>query len=332
MNNKFVVITSINPPNEAISQFAKWPGWDVVVVGDRKTPEPWAYPNVTYLNIEQQHDMFGEFGNFVSSIPENTYLRKMIGYIYAIRHGANLIFESDDDNIPYPDASEIVESHLPPETRKQGRHGRHDSGWHNVYRSFGSKKCWPRGFPLELINKSHPQIGYGNNSWGILQFLADEDPDVDAIYRMSNGESVLFENKEKIILDAGTYCPVNSQATLWTEETFPLLFLPFGVADRVTDILRGYIATTCLWKENYSVAYASPIVYQKRNAHNLFHDFMQEQPLYLYADQWRRMLISLKTKTMIDTYRAALQQLSTGGFITPDNIELYEEFLLEIGR
>ena len=36
--------------------------------------------------------------NFAKICPENNYARKNIGYLYAIKNGAKLIFETDDDN------------------------------------------------------------------------------------------------------------------------------------------------------------------------------------------------------------------------------------------
>ena len=36
--DKFIVITSIFPPTEAIEKFAKLKDWKVVLVGDIKTP------------------------------------------------------------------------------------------------------------------------------------------------------------------------------------------------------------------------------------------------------------------------------------------------------
>ena len=34
-------------------------------------------------------------------LPENHYCRKMYGYLHAIHHGAEIIVDTDDDNIPY---------------------------------------------------------------------------------------------------------------------------------------------------------------------------------------------------------------------------------------
>lgn len=328
--SKFIIITSINRPTESIFEFCKWEDWQVIVVGDRKTPADWNCDNVIYLSIEKQYDEFGEFARV---IPENTYTRKMLGYVYAIKNGAAAIFESDDDNIPYPDSVKIINQLIMKADRVTGERRQSDNRWLNVYELFGAPMCWPRGFPLEFVNKSSSDtvVGTDNKPWAITQFLADEDPDVDAIYRMINGHSVYFARERKFIFDEGTYCPINSQATLWLPEAFPLLFLPTGISDRVTDILRGYIASTCLWKGNYSVAFASPIVFQKRNYHNLNSDFLQEIPLYLNADKWCKSLLQVENASIIDCYRSAIKVLLNSHAFPENNLTIYDMFLYAAG-
>lgn len=80
-NKKFIIITSINPPTAAVEEFSKWDGWTTVVVGDRKSPVDCNWGNVVYLSLEKQKELFPDFCGF---LPENTYLRKMIGYLYAL--------------------------------------------------------------------------------------------------------------------------------------------------------------------------------------------------------------------------------------------------------
>jgi len=318
---KYIIITSINAPGEAVTRFAKWKDWQVVVVGDLKTPEGWQHDDVIYLNLDQQYDLFGDFAH---SIPQNTYARKMFGYAYVIKHGADVIFESDDDNIPYKDTDKTVNDLLDGD-RTEGERYRSNTGWTNVYKLFGTSRCWPRGFPLEFIKQDRTEEGVDNKPWAVAQFLVDRDPDTDAIYRMTDGHAVYFLPDRKIILDEGTYCPFNSQATLWTREAFPLMFLPVGISDRVRDILRGYMATACLWKAGRSVAFFGPGVFQKRNSHDLHDDFMQEIPLYQNADSWSRLLRGSPG------YHEALKRLVDTGDIHEVNLKIYDLFLSAAG-
>ena len=41
MNNKWIVVTTINSPTEDVKKLAAIDGWKVVVVGDTKTPADW---------------------------------------------------------------------------------------------------------------------------------------------------------------------------------------------------------------------------------------------------------------------------------------------------
>ena len=40
-HDKWIVITSINPPTEDVKKLAKISGWKVVMVGDTKSPKDW---------------------------------------------------------------------------------------------------------------------------------------------------------------------------------------------------------------------------------------------------------------------------------------------------
>lgn len=67
-------------------------------VADTKTPLDWQAPtNVDFLSVAKQH----ELGYKITSLlPYKSYARKMIGYLYAMEHGAQVIYETDDDNAP----------------------------------------------------------------------------------------------------------------------------------------------------------------------------------------------------------------------------------------
>ncbi|MBU3607780.1 hypothetical protein [Polynucleobacter nymphae] len=325
-NKKFIVITSINHPTIAVEEFSKWSGWTTIVVGDRKSPTNGNWENIKYLSLEDQKDLFPEFCSF---LPENTYIRKMVGYLYAFKNGAEAIFESDDDNIPYANACEQVELDLT-SSRERGQIISSGSGWANIYKEFGALDCWPRGYPLQYIQESTEEERPLNSiafPWGVMQYLADEDPDVDAIYRMTHSSPVYFARDRLFRLKENTFCPFNSQATLWLPEAFPLMFLPIGKSDRVTDILRGYMSLACLWKSGRTLAYSSPVVYQKRNFHNLFKDFEQELDLYKHGDEWSKLLMKLPYQKPNDAFISALDLMVEKGFLPKLNLEAFRHFV-----
>ena len=93
--SKWIVITTIQLPTKPVETLSKLPGWSVVVVGDTKTPSNWAHPNCVFLSVERQRELNYRIHRL---LPYRAYSRKNIGYIFAVRHGAKVIYETDDDN------------------------------------------------------------------------------------------------------------------------------------------------------------------------------------------------------------------------------------------
>src|ERR1039457_962260 len=60
----------------------------------------------------------------------------------------------------------------------------------------------------------------------IQQGLANEDPDVDAIYRLLLPLPISFRTDRRLALGRGTWCPFNSQNTAWFPAAYPLMYLP----------------------------------------------------------------------------------------------------------
>lgn len=41
MHEKWLVVTTISEPTEDVKKLAQVKGWKLLIVGDKKTPEPW---------------------------------------------------------------------------------------------------------------------------------------------------------------------------------------------------------------------------------------------------------------------------------------------------
>lgn len=267
---KWIVITTINPPTPAIDKIAELceKGWSAVVVGDTKTPPDWHKGGVDFFSVKDQKEMFGEFADL---IPYRHYCRKNLGYLYAMSKGADVILETDDDNIPYSSFGTSIGRSVSGRVAK-------GNGWFNVYKHFTSENIWPRGLPLdEIHNAGELSNQEGKRDCLIQQFLADRDPDVDAIYRLVFKGDLFFDQSAKpIILEPGAWCPFNSQNTLFWKEAFPLLYLPCHVSFRMTDIWRSFVAQAALWASGQTLAFLPATVEQIRNPHDLTKDFEQE--------------------------------------------------------
>lgn len=272
-SEKWIVVTTIQYPTPQLHKLSQIPGWKLVVVGDKKTPADWHLDHCEYLSPQRQIELGYELSTL---LPWNHYSRKNIGYLFAIENGAKVIYETDDDNVPFDGLnfcpSESVLACLIS-----------DELCVNIYSYFGHPEIWPRGFPLEKIgNKTHfdtaPQTSC---KIGIEQGVVNGSPDVDAIFRLTQDRLIKFDPKPPCYLPQGVFCPFNSQNTFFHEIAFSTLYLPSTVSMRVSDIWRGYIAQKMIWSLGAVVAFSGPNAEQDRNEHNLMHDFNLEMDLYL---------------------------------------------------
>lgn len=140
----------------------------------------------------------------------------------------------------------------------------------------------PEDFPLEFLNdRSDVSQRAALQHCPLQQGMANDNPDVDAVYRMTSVLPITFEMPDNVALAANAWCPFNSQNTTWFKEAFPLMYLPSFCSFRMTDIWRSFIAQRIAWTCNWSLMFHGPTVYQERNEHNLLRDFEEEIPGYL---------------------------------------------------
>jgi hypothetical protein len=154
----------------------------------------------------------------------------------------------------------------------------------NVYRFFTDAHIWPRGLPLDQIQSAilaFEDLGQAEVDCPIQQGLSNENPDVDAIYRLTLPLPQSFRTDRRVALGANSWCPFNSQNTTWWRDASPLLYLPAYCSFRMTDIWRSFVAQRIAWANEWNILFHEPTVEQERNEHNLMRDFRDEVPGYL---------------------------------------------------
>lgn len=322
--DKWVVITSINYPTDAIKKLALLSDWQVVVVGDKKTPADWVWPNCIFLSHEKQLELNYRITKF---LPWNHYCRKMIGYLYAIQHGAQIIYDTDDDNC-------LINDSIYYEPKENKVHIV-DSNEKivNPYIYFGQPTVWPRGYPLKKILKNNNCFFHVDRARNLVQQgLADGDPDVDAIFRLTRGQEIIFDQKKSISCKPGVLSPFNSQNTIFYYEAFWGLFLPTTTSFRVCDIWRGYFTQRLLWEMDGALLFIAPTVYQNRNEHDLLKDFIDEIDLYTKSDNLIEFLLSWKPKstTLYDLIIELTSQMIRNDFYKEAEIDLMNSWLLDL--
>lgn len=282
--SKYCVVTTINRPTKAIEKLYELFFDKLIVIGDNKTPIDWAYEDTQYFSPNKYESTDFSYRNVF-----NHYSRKNIGYIEAMRQGATMIYDTDDDNIP--NDNWILRDSKISANSSVGK------GWYNTYSLFCSSFIWPRGFSLRNLTKV-PEIGeLVNMESSIQQGLSDGEPDVDAIWRLVFQKHNTFDENLSVYVEPGAWCPFNSQTTWWFPKAYPLMYLPLYSTFRMTDIWRSFVAQRCLWELGEGVTFHSPSeVYQDRNEHDYLKDFEDEVPGYLNNDLIISTLSSLELK------------------------------------
>lgn len=270
--NKYIVTTTIHPVSKATRLFCQKKDWQIIIVGDVKTPHE-AYEelekknkNVRYLSPEKQEKQYKKLSD---SIGWKSIQRRNIGFVYAYHEGADIIASVDDDNIPYAHWGQNVF------LNKTIDVDCYTSG-NTVFDPLSVTKSnylWHRGYPIQLLDSKQniKLIGKVKRKVLIQADLWEGDPDIDAIARLTYKPMVTYKEIKK------PYCskqisPFNSQNTFFAREVLPYYaVLPF--VGRMDDIWGGYILQHYF---SHSLIYNVATVYQDRNKQDLVTNLEKE--------------------------------------------------------
>ncbi len=261
---KVIVTTTINAPTIAIEKFDAMLGWELVVIGDLKTPKDYKLKRGKYWSPEMQEKYDKQLSD---AIGWNCIQRRNFGLVIAHDMQADVVAVIDDDNIPLADWGKNImvgrdvevnyyETSLP------------------AFDPIGATnypQLWHRGFPLQLLSKRD----YSSKSKRIVRcdVQADfwnGDPDIDAICRMEHAPECSFDDKY-FPLAANKIAPFNSQNTFISGAVLKDYFL-FPHIGRMDDIWAAFYVQA----KGFNVVFGKASVYQDRNAHDLVRDMRQE--------------------------------------------------------
>lgn len=328
-NSPAIVVTSIFQPSAALREIAKGAagsGYELIVIGDANSPPDFSLQPCDYYDLDRQKKSGLRFAQLC---PTRHYARKNIGYLLARRAGAPLILETDDDNLPHPEFWRARQL-------QQSAPALHSAGWVNVYRYFTDANIWPRGLPLDAIHGPTPSLtsSTAKVTCPIQQGLADGNPDVDAIYRITLPLPQTFRRNISVALGPGSWCPFNSQNTAWWPPAYPLLYLPAHCSFRVTDIWRSFVAQRIAWANDWHILFHGPDVTQERNPHDLLRDFADEIPGYLQNRAICEALAALELKRdethIADNLLICYEALVRGGWLPEAELELLKAWLEDL--
>lgn len=325
--DKWAVITSVNAPTVVVKQLAESKeDLCLVVVADKKSPVEYEVDrsHLVYLTVEEQEKLTYRI---MKLVPWNHFARKNIGFLYAIEHGAKQIFDLDDDN-ELISVKDILGQVF--DTKKKAydvvKTQQYVTNPYMIYLNRPGEYIWPRGYPLEAIKTPHDYKFVAANSTstiesiGVIQYLQDINPDLDAIYRITNTIPTTFDKNMKkcLILSKKSFSPWNAQSTLFNSDTFWGMLLPMTVHGRVSDIWRSYFTQKVMWEQGKVISFCPSIVNHIRNQHRLIKDFDAEMPLYTQTEALLHFLNEW-TPTRRDT----------AGMLEELYVEMYERGIVE---
>ena len=261
---KVIVTTTINPPTEAIEAFQAMKDWDLVVIGDKKTPRDYHLERGVYVTPEEQEKYDPALSE---AIGWNCIQRRSFGLLWANDMKADVVAVVDDDNIPLKGWGQDL---LVGREVQVNRYET-DLPAFDPVGATNHSELWHRGYPLQLLPKRRydrkkrkkVRVDVQADFW-------NGDPDIDAVCRMEHAPECKFDPK-RFPIAANKMGPFNSQNTFLRGALLRDYFL-FPHVGRMDDIWAAYY----IQAKGYQVVWNKASVYQKRNVHDLVRDMKQE--------------------------------------------------------
>jgi hypothetical protein len=283
---KYIVTTTIYTPSEAIHKFITFSDWNIIIVGDKKTPHDkylqleQQNKNVQYLTPEYQENNYKELSD---AIGWNKIQRRNIGFIEALKKGAEIIASVDDDNIPLDNWGETIYIGKPT----------------NVYYYESNEiafdpigvtnhnDLWHRGFPIQDLHQRCNKYKITRKTI-IPDIQADfwnGDPDIDAMCRLEHKPMCFFDDKY-FPLATNVFSPFNSQNTFFSRAALKRYLVIPGIG-RMDDIWASYYMESL----GFKVVYNKATVFQDRNIQNLTKNLTME---FIGYEKTQEMLMDIK--------------------------------------
>ena len=355
---RWAVIATASVTSEAIRRQSKLVGWCMVMVVDSdKDCLKWRDSRsgnkvVTCLSPKKLKEMDHPFAN---ALPKSQVARKNVGYLYAIQHGAQVVWDFDDRSLmkfwmsgAAPDSSLVLDSAIKSGTIDAAQPDGHLFLTYNPYPALSpsSGLLWPRGLPLSHIGKleqnspSLSTLKVDSSSIAVLQSVSDITPDLYAIDHLSRPFPISFKRTMETnptIIPIGTMSPYNSQASLHFRAGFWAFLLPTTVHSRVSDIWRSYIAQRLFWDVGLHLGFmARPIVTREPDSINIMDDFFAENTLHSKSDSLIDFLQHWQSdaNTLVERAEQLWVALYDEGYIEELDVEILQlwlQSLLDIG-
>jgi len=261
---KVIVTTTINPPTKAVKLFQAMKDWDLVVIGDLKTPKDYHLERGVYMDPTSQEQYDKELSD---AIGWNCIQRRNFGLLVAHDMNADIVAVVDDDNIPLPGWGE----NLFVGQEVEANYYETDLPAFDPVGATNHPTLWHRGYPLQLLSKRNYDKKMRKRLHVDIQAdFWNGDPDIDAICRMEHAPECSFD-PAAFPIASNALSPFNSQNTFLAADVLKDYFL-YPHIGRMDDIWAAYYVQA----KGHRVVYGKASVYQDRNVHDLIRDMKQE--------------------------------------------------------
>ncbi|ESP02994.1 hypothetical protein LOTGIDRAFT_230450 [Lottia gigantea] len=334
-SDKWIVLTTIQYPTEDVKFLAQLEDWNIVVAGDTKTPPDWQFGNIHYLSVDKQNALGFET---VKLLKTKAYSRKNAAYLYALQHGAKILYETDDDNRPLDHLKNFIYEAKTTGLKFVGQN------FFNPYRHFGQPTLWPRGYPLGFVGNENYTDNYRLGLYktpSVQQGVVNGDPDMGAMFRLTRKTTtemlnVSFDGEAPpVIVPPGVLAPYNSQNTFFLYDALWSLVIPQTVTFRVCDIWRGYWAQRLLWEIGASVGFFGPNAFQKRNSHSYVVDAIDEEYLYFKTHDLFDALLAWKCDESYSFFKCVIsltEHMRDKEFWKNGDVDLIKAWIVDLQK
>eukprot|EP00850_Spirogloea_muscicola_P001496 SM000005S17293 [mRNA] locus=s5:1255943:1261357:- [translate_table: standard] len=295
---RWIVVGCRAPLRDGVRKLATLPGWKLVLVWLSIDAPPVAadIPAGAVLLDAAAQEALGF--RTAKMLPRHAFARTNIGYLYAIQHGAELVYEaSEQGELLVSDLQEAFHLNVsvapdqplllyePPIAGGASNVG---GSVVNPYIHFGQPSMWPLGYPLDAIvshfcparNLPEKSFRAGEAVKPVVQHgLTIGAPTVDVLLhltRVSEIEgrrelSVEFDRTAPpVVLPGGLMSPFNADNTLYHTDALWAILLPCTLPQPVAIAWRSYWAQRLLKESGGHLAFFPPSSVKREGAKGEF--------------------------------------------------------------
>lgn len=274
-----LVLTTINVPAVLRLYRISHPIARFFVIGDRKSDDVAtqalvdSVSNCVYYSYQAQQGLGYAHNSF---LPDNCIQRRNIGFLEALKWGADAIVSIDDDNIPMVAQTYLNDMSARLRSPFDGIEVSGKNGWFDVGQ-YLQPVSPHRGFPIQY--KHDPVYrGVTGKNVGVAAGICLGDPDISAVTRIANAPDV---QQTALLLQSGCVVAANTN-TVWNSQNTAVLrelipawaMIPF--CGRYDDIYASLICRRIMRDRDLYVHFGRPLVIQQRNFHDLVRDLRGE--------------------------------------------------------